>query len=58
MTINNQAERNSVVTLIEILDDRVTAHTSLLSAVPTLWTLTHYINHTVNFNFMLPCIIV
>jgi len=40
MTINNQAERNSVITLLEILDDRVPTHTSLLSAVPTLWTLT------------------
>jgi len=48
MTINNQAERHSVITLLEILDDRVSAHTSLLSAVPTLWTLTDYINDLVH----------
>jgi len=39
MSINNQAEKNSVITLLEITDDRVPAHTSLLSAIPTLWTL-------------------
>jgi hypothetical protein len=39
MAINNQAERKSVITLLEILDDRVPAHTLFLSAIPTLWTL-------------------
>jgi len=48
MTINNQAERNSVITLLEILDDRVSEHTSLLSAVSTLWTLTDYTNDLVH----------
>ena len=47
MTINNQAERNSVNTLLEILDNRVPAHTSLLSAIPNFWTLTDYINDLV-----------